>query len=256
MTTRFIHIALPGAVLLAHVAPSFGTFVPDPVADLLPGAWPPELDLVGISVMVSENDVCFKLHFDPQVTNPDDLIELSGYIDLDLDQNVMTGRISHIDEFCPPPSVPMGVDYYLLFWSYLSQADLFRVDNGDEVLMDSYTVVFSGPSAKVVVPRVESELDPGLPISQAFDCATLPGNSMGATDRLPNGSDAPEISPLAADVDGDHDVDLIDFATCQTLYTDAGGGLVEGGEVADFDCDDDVDADDLDQLDTAYTGPD
>jgi len=64
-----------------------------------------------------------------------------------------------------------------------------------------------------------------------------------------------EGSLLLGDVDQDGDVDLVDFATFQTCYTDGGGGPSAGCYDCDLDCDSRVDTEDFNTFMNEYTGP-
>lgn len=57
------------------------------------------------------------------------------------------------------------------------------------------------------------------------------------------------------DMDGDDDVDLVDFGEFQLCYTGPSGAISEDCECADFDSDNDVDLVDFGAFQLAFTGP-
>jgi hypothetical protein len=239
--------------------PCLGTVWNDPPGDLLDMTAIPALDLIGVHARFGPGALGIELFFDPLTTAPEDLLLLSGYLDLDTDMDFSTGRgQSHIEEFAPdgPPPL-MGVDYYIEVFPGAGIADLWHVLPEFEQYVASCPIELNGTSLKVRIPRCGPAPCEGMVVGARFGFAALIGNLNGAlTDRIPDDVMPCLAVPAPGDFDEDGDVDEVDlghFVACHQ-----GPGCIPDDpscQSADLDEDGDVDQDDFGVFQRNLTGP-
>jgi hypothetical protein len=87
--------------------------VPDPVGDAF-GSGTPNLDVSGMSAFLAGGNVSISMDFATPISpgdagNPDSVI---GFIELDTDQNPLTGNAPAFDVFCPQPT-ELGTEFII-----------------------------------------------------------------------------------------------------------------------------------------------
>lgn len=253
MTTA---ILLP--LLLTLSSPTYINNWADPLNDLVGAGvnFEPRLDLIQTSVHVEPGFVVVELTFDPATTTSDDVDQLGGYVDFDIDSNMQTGEMSHIDQFAEKPAQPMGVDYYFAIDPLMKTVELMNSIGQTEEFIGFYPAEIKGSTYVVKFPWCPSTDCEGLPLTSRFLVSVLIGNGYGITDRAPNGTQPYSAVPDAADFDEDGDVDDRDFEHFQ--FCMSGPGIAPGQAGcgnADFDKDGDVDQDDFGVFQLSMTGP-
>jgi hypothetical protein len=79
----------------------------------------PIYDVVKFSISADAENVTLNMVFRSAINPPDTTDGLSGYIDMDVDQNSGTGSMSHVDTYsqCLPAS-NLGMEYYVDIATY------------------------------------------------------------------------------------------------------------------------------------------
>jgi hypothetical protein len=174
------------AVFLTATSPCLAIYFSDPSGDQFATAIPPELDQIGVTIESDSSSFTVSLHFD-SANNPNDLYGLGGYVDLDIDQNANTGRLSHFNDYGIVPVPAIGVDYYLEFYSFNYMAELVYVEGSAEMPVGSYPIDFNGLVASVTLPRSQTSPTAGILIGNIYNFTTLVANANSLTDCSPNG---------------------------------------------------------------------
>ena len=105
-----IAVAVSAALIIAADAP-------DPIGDMFGTS--PQYDAVGLSISSEAMYVTLSMKFDGTINPPGASDGLTGYIDMDVDQNSSTGSMSHVDTYpqCLPAS-NLGMEYYVDLSTY------------------------------------------------------------------------------------------------------------------------------------------
>lgn len=225
----------------------------DPSEDLLDTS-EPRLDILEATFALNAENLTARFELNPAACLQSDLAELTGFVDLDVDADPLTGRMSHFEEFGLMPFPVMGVDYYLAIYADAGLAELVDCSSEPEVTVDFYDVTVDGFSVRFSVPRTAFESAPGGRLPFPFTAVAFINNYAGPIDRVPNGG-AP-ILIRAGDFDGDGWVDQSDLPV---LIDCRSGPMISWATpecaVADLDEDGDVDQDDFGVFQRNVTGP-
>jgi len=225
----------------------------DAADDTLPGATQPKVDCTRICLSVTPASVVLELEFAPHISKPTLEQCLAGYVDLDIDRNIATGRHSHIDEFTPDPACSLGVDCYLVLYPGVAEL-IHAVSAEEEYWLGWVPVDYADHKATVAFDRILFMEGVGVAIVSTFRYCALLGNSDGPTDRIPNGAE-PLVVAWPGDFDADGDVDVSDFATFQVCFNgSAKPPALPSCDTADIDSDGDVDVDDYGRFQLCFNG--
>ena len=252
MTTA---ILLP--LLLTLSSQGYTSTWTDPLNDMagMGMDYEPRLDLIQTSVHFEPGFVVVELTFDPATNTSDDVDQLGGYVDFDIDSNAKTGVMSHIDQLAEEPPQPMGVDYYFAIYPLMKMVELTNSIGQTEEFVGFYPAEIKGSTYVVRLPRCPSTDCEGLPLTSRFLMSVFIGNGYGITDRAPNGTKPYMATPDAADFDQDGDVDTQDFDHFRSCVSGPGITVSQDGcSDADFDKDGDVDQDDFGVFQVGMTG--
>ena len=79
----------------------------------------PQYDIIRYSISADAMYVTLIMTFNNQIAPPGETDGLTGFIDMDIDQNSGTGSMSHVDTYeqCLPPS-NLGMEYYVDISTY------------------------------------------------------------------------------------------------------------------------------------------
>lgn len=228
----------------------------DPSGDTLEGVPEPALDLIGVSTSFQYGTLVVTLSFNPETTTPEDLSELGGFVDVDVDLNPETGRTTHLDEFGFPSPV-MGVDYYLELVPLAGLANLVRIIDGmEEDVLTGIPTTTLGTVVSITIPRCSESNSEGICILANFELAvSITNNSGTLTDGAPNDGPGLRAYPAPGDYDSDGDVDASDL---EYLCTCMAGDAIPADpdcQTADLDGDGDIDQSDFGLLQAALTDP-
>lgn len=181
---------------LRSTSPSVDPVVPDPPFDTSAPESAPRNDITSVSATFDTQSLTFTVSFAEQVfpassTHPR---ALTGFIELDTDQDASTGTPPILNYLTEPPA-GLGVEFDIDVGSESVHPGLVKVRAKGQTIREigRVPIVFSGASISVAVPLVLLGGDNGL---------VNYGASMGAvgqdrTDRVPNGSVPPTSAPVS-----------------------------------------------------------
>lgn len=156
--------------------------VSDPVGDTVGEGVP--IDLTSMSAFFGNGILEIQLAFAEPVSPPDleEPNALVGFIDLDLDQNGLTGFEANTDAELPDqPATGLGVEAFIDLFTYSStdgRVDL--VEDGTLDLLARVPVVMTATTLTVRVPLAV------LGDDGRVDLAAVVGNTVEPTDKAPN----------------------------------------------------------------------
>ena len=141
-------------------------------------------DIVQLGAEVENTDLVIQIDFaQPMVSNltgGDNVVV--GFVDIDVDQDSMTGYPSQVDGFRPDTgSTGTGVEYYVSLFVVDSLGQVPVFDYMGEMIPDSITPVFSGTTLIMRVPLAALGGDDG-----SVNIATVLGTIPEPTDIAPN----------------------------------------------------------------------
>lgn len=157
--------------------------VGDPLGDAFGGANLPSLDLSAFSATTDGTSLILRLDFFTPISPVDsgEPNAMGGYIDLDVDQDPMTGVDLHVGGLCPQPA-GLGLEYYVDLFSYNSTTGLVEIEDDTATVAGFADAMFSPMSVEISVPLSVLGMDDGI-----ADTAAVVGNVMEPTDCVPNG---------------------------------------------------------------------
>jgi len=167
------------------------TKVIDPVGDTF-GIGPVQHDITLFSAYYTATELIITVEFDGAISPPlpmqaDSVV---GYIDIDADQDWLTGDISNIDDFSPYSPTNLGVDYAVDLWAYNPVNDTVALFDEDEIEVGTAVIEFEANSFVVTIPLSIMNNDDGN-----VNTAVVIGPFEEPTDIAPNGGNIPS-SPL------------------------------------------------------------
>ena len=117
LSTSFLLISIAVIAITVSAALIIAAEALDPTGDMFGNS--PQYDAVGLSISADAMYVTLSMKFDGAINPPDTPDGLSGYIDMDVDQNSGTGSMSHVDTYpqCLPAS-NLGMEYYVDLSTY------------------------------------------------------------------------------------------------------------------------------------------
>ncbi len=193
LTARGSEVLIPDPEVSRIVTRDTAT---DPVGDTF-GAGATQIDITSLGGEGIGGDVVITATFDGVISPPDsgEANAVTGFIDIDADQNGATGDVPWVDFLTGNPTTGMGNEFYVDIFSYTTIDGLVEVvdDQTDEVV-GAAPASFTGNSMTVRIPV--ALLDGA---GMGIDIAAVLGTVAEPTDIAPNnGSVAvaiPEPSP-------------------------------------------------------------
>lgn len=169
------------------------SLVIDPVGDAF-GTGAVQLDITSISAAYSSTTLKFTVNFSGPVFAPSigDPRSVVGFIDIDADQNPLTGVESATAFFGPLPAPDIGVEYGLDLSTEADNpgfVDVLDAVSGDT--LGTAPVSFGTMSFSVSVPLALLGNSSGL-----INYAAIFGTFDEPTDEVPNGSTAATSAPV------------------------------------------------------------
>lgn len=158
--------------------------VSDPAGDTF-GAGADQVDLLSFAAAVDGADLVLEMTFAAPVTLPDagGDAALSGFVDLDVDQDGDTGNQGFVD-FFSPYDTGLGIEYYIDLGSYDSaNGTMAVVDDGDSTIAGAAAATFSAGATMLEI-RVPTAV---LADDGAVHTAVVAGTALEPTDAAPNG---------------------------------------------------------------------
>jgi len=210
--------------------------VTDPVGDTVEFVDPP-VDMVRADLDWGPGELAGTIEFYPTPVIDGELLVI---VNLDLDQDPLTGRTSHIADFWLDDVPPLGADYTV----YIFQEGILlltRIQDGieqDVLFGQAYTV---WPEVSFSLPR--EVFDPSF-TDNCLNYTVVAGTFGGFSDRIPNS--ATPLDACAPDFNEDgviDDEDVAFMADCRT--GPAIPNTVPACMKADLDSDGDIDQDDF-----------
>lgn len=169
--------------------------VTDPTGDLRDPSSPLQNDIVSSSATFNNESLTFTVSFAENVFPPssDNERRLSGFIEIDTDQNPATGHRSIVHVAGSPyfsPYLNVGVDYRVNLTSESWHPGFVEIgtDLAFDVVTGRIPIVFTDKSFTIIVPLVMLGGDNGL-----VNYGIAVGVGTNGTDRLPNDVD-PAVS--------------------------------------------------------------
>lgn len=173
----------------------------DPAGDLRDPSSPLQNDIVSSKATFDNGSLTFTVSFADNVFPPssDNERRLSGFIEIDTDQNPDTGHRSIVHVGGPPsfsPYLNVGVDYRINLTSESLHAGFVEIgtDLAFDVITGTVPILFTEKSFTIVVPLVMLGGDNGL-----VNYGIAVGVGAVATDRLPNGVE-PAVSVAVPEI--------------------------------------------------------
>lgn len=144
-----------------------------------------QVDLLSFAAEVEGADLVVGMTFAAPVTLPDAPGDaaLTGYVDLDVDQDGDTGNEGFVDFFSPYDS-GLGIEYYVDLGSYDSETGTMEViDDGNATIAGAAAATFSAGATALEI-RIPAAV---LADDGAVHTAVVAGTALGPTDAAPNG---------------------------------------------------------------------
>ena len=166
------------SALVLCILPAKADLINDPVGDTF-GIGPVQIDIVSYSAVANDVSTLFTVHFADPISPADAgaANSVAGFVEIDFDNNPLTGDTPLINVLSPGPPILLGVDY--------------RVDLGSEMFhpgsVDFDEAVTSTLIADVPISYGPSTLSFSVPVSSVFNYGIVVGTLSEPTDRAPNG---------------------------------------------------------------------
>ena len=182
MSKTFVQFFLAA---LTMVSSCFSAVVTDDVGDVF-GVGSVQIDISFYAALTDSGGTTFTVNFTgPVVPGSAGMPHsLSGFIDIDVDQDPATGVLPRTSIFSPPPQVVLGADVYVDVGSELAHAGLVDVFSSTDQLLYTLPITFGASSISLCVQMKAP--------SGTVNYARIFGTQLEPTDRAPNGSVATE----------------------------------------------------------------
>ncbi len=155
----------------------------DPAGDTF-GSGATQIDIIGFSADTDGNDLMIALSFASAISAPDSgqPNAIVGYVDIDADQNGLTGNGPWTDFLTGSNATGLGNEYYVDIFSY-SAADgaVNVVDDNTELVTGRAPASFTSMAMSVQIPLSLLGGDDG-----AVNTAAVVGTDIEPTDKVPN----------------------------------------------------------------------
>ena len=180
-----------GAVIddthLGSTAPAADPLIPDPIGDVGPSWASYRNDITSTAATFNGGSLTFKVNFVEHVyaASSGDPRYLTGFIDIDSDQDPATGGAPAVDVM-GPPAMNLGVDFQIELVSELDHPGFVNVRSkqGVDAVIGTVPILFTDTSFSVTVPLTMLGGDNGL-VNYGVGVGV---QSTGQTDRVPNGA--------------------------------------------------------------------
>ncbi len=156
----------------------------DPTGDTF-GVGPVQLDITSANGTVAGSNLTFTVTFATQIAPPSALAPNSvvGFIDLDTDQNPLTGGPSFESIFGPPPAPLLGIEFFVDLSGEINHPGFVDVVNAASSATVTAAISFTSSSFTVVVPLSAIGGDNGI-----VNYGLIIGTFIEPTDEAPNGT--------------------------------------------------------------------
>ena len=164
----------------------------DPTGDTF-GAGAVQIDITSVNGTVAGSNLTFRVTFASQVAPPSALLPNSvvAFIDIDTDQNPLTGAPSFTSIFGPPPAPLLGIEFFVDVSSEIGQPGFVDiVDAASFTTTATVAISFTSNSFTVVVPLSAIGGDNGI-----VNYGVIVGTFTEPTDEAPNGTVPPVSGP-------------------------------------------------------------
>jgi hypothetical protein len=167
------------------VSPAHAGTVLDPVGDTF-RAGAVQHDITSVSTAVGGGNVQFTFNFAAAISAPSVLAgnNVVGFIDLDTDQNPVTGAVPITNVFSPAPPVVMGDEFFVdVGFETANPGSVGIFDAISSALVGTVPIAFGATSFSLSIPLALLGGDDGL-----MNFAAIFGSFLEPTDRIPNGA--------------------------------------------------------------------
>jgi hypothetical protein len=140
-------------------------------------------DIANLDALLSPSSVTFVVDFYNEIVPPSafSATSVAGYIDVDLDQNPLTGAVAKKSEFSPAGDSRLGSEFHIdLFSERFHAGEAELVDTATVQPIGMAAVTYSATSFSVVVPL---ELLGG---DSLFNYGLIVGDFLDVSDEAPN----------------------------------------------------------------------
>lgn len=175
----------------------------DAIGDVRDPSSPLQNDIISSRATFDRGSLTFTVTFADKVfpLSSDNNRRLTGFIEIDTDQNPATGHRSNVHMAGPPylsPYLNLGVDYRVNLYSELRHPGFVEIDTDvsfDEIVTGTVPILFTDSSFTITIPLVTLGGDNGL-VNYGIAVGV---DGIGMTDRLPN-SVEPAVSVAVPDL--------------------------------------------------------
>jgi hypothetical protein len=180
MRLRRLRIYLLLGILLSVTTRVVAAPISDPVGDTFGVAPGPDV-ILGNAIYTSMS-ITFIINFNESVSPASANLanSLYGYIDIDSDQDPLTGGTPFVNLFAPEPPVSLSAEYFIDLSSEGTHAGVVDVLNASFLLAGTAPITFGSKSVSITLPLTVLG-DDGL-----VNYALIVGTSIEPTDRAPN----------------------------------------------------------------------